>query len=225
MKKYFNVSFQYSESVYCANIAHAETAEDVAAHYSKYEWVKITEAQDYEVESAQRKGMPVVECDHIDTTEPTDTAEAAALAELNARANTRSAWGRGVKEYAAELLEGLFESIRGGWFDLDDLAAPRMVERGILNGAQDWEQYSWGGCSLIYNADIAERLCNPSELKRTGNGAKKPNAREEWLDTQARALFQAAQIVKECAKVAAESIEQEDEPTTTNAHPMTAAAF
>ena len=29
MKKYFNVSFQYSESVYCANIAHAESAEDV----------------------------------------------------------------------------------------------------------------------------------------------------------------------------------------------------
>ena len=31
MKKYFNVSYQYSESVYCANIAHAESAEAVEA--------------------------------------------------------------------------------------------------------------------------------------------------------------------------------------------------
>ena len=36
MKKYYKVSFQYSESVYCANIAHAETAADVEAYYSKY---------------------------------------------------------------------------------------------------------------------------------------------------------------------------------------------
>lgn len=27
MKKYFNVSFQYSDGVFCANIAHAESAE------------------------------------------------------------------------------------------------------------------------------------------------------------------------------------------------------
>ncbi len=61
MKKYFAVSFKYFESVYCSNIAHAETAEAVAAHYSKYEWVDIREAEAHEVETARRKGMPIVE--------------------------------------------------------------------------------------------------------------------------------------------------------------------
>lgn len=42
--KYFNVSFKYSESVYCSNIARAESAADVEAHYSKYEWFKVSEA-------------------------------------------------------------------------------------------------------------------------------------------------------------------------------------
>ena len=61
MKKYFAVSFKYSESVYCSNIAHAETAEAVNAHYSRYEWVSVRECEDYEVETARRKGMPIVE--------------------------------------------------------------------------------------------------------------------------------------------------------------------
>lgn len=104
----------------------------------------------------------------------------------------RGAWARGVAMYAEELLEGLCESVEGGWFAPDDLAAPRLVEKALLNGASDWQQYSWGGAALIYDGDIAERLCNPTELKRTDGGHKRPNAREEWLDTQARALFQAS---------------------------------
>lgn len=62
MKKYFNVSFQYSENVYCANIAHAESAEAVEAHYSKkYEWCKVSEATAADVEEAQRRGKPIIE--------------------------------------------------------------------------------------------------------------------------------------------------------------------
>ena len=112
----------------------------------------------------------------------------------------RSAWDRGVNEYALELLEGLEESISGGWFDAENIAAPRMLEKALLNGAENWKEYSWGGCSLIYDGDIAERLCNPSELKKTHGGERRPNAREEWLDCQARALFQAAARVKNAAR-------------------------
>ena len=62
MKKYFNVSFQYSENVYCANIAHAESAEAVEAHYSaKYEWCKVSEATVADVEEAKRRGKPIIE--------------------------------------------------------------------------------------------------------------------------------------------------------------------
>lgn len=63
MKKYFAVSFQYSESVYCANIAHAETAADVETRYSKYAWVKVSPAAAYEVEEARRRGKPIIEID------------------------------------------------------------------------------------------------------------------------------------------------------------------
>ena len=113
---------------------------------------------------------------------------------------TRSAWTRGVKAYALELVEDLEEAIAHGYFDADDLESPALLERQLLNGASSWDQYSWGGCSLIYNSDIAERLCTPSELKQTRNGERKPNANEEWLDTQARALYQASAAIARAAR-------------------------
>lgn len=114
----------------------------------------------------------------------------------------RSAWERGVKLYAYDLIDSLDEAISGGYFYADDLAAPKLVERALLNGADSWAQYSWGGCSLVYDGDIALRLCTPSELKKTKNGQRKPNATEQWLDTQGRALYQAACLVKMACKEA-----------------------
>lgn len=107
----------------------------------------------------------------------------------------RSAWDKGVTKYALELVEQLGEQINGGYFEELDLTESKKVRAALLNGAADWSQYSRGGCSLIYNSDIAERLCCPSELKKTRNGERRPNSREEWLDVQARALFQAANRV------------------------------
>lgn len=99
----------------------------------------------------------------------------------------RSAWTRGVKAYALELLEGL---------EAEEVGGPlSMVESDLLSGAESWKAYSWGGCSLIYDRDIALRLCTPSELKITRNGERKPNKSEEWLDTQARALYQACRLI------------------------------
>ena len=76
----------------------------------------------------------------------------------------RSAWARGVREYALDLVENLnqYDDI-----DPDDLTSRKLVERYMLDGASDWEQYSNGGCALIYNGDIARRLCTASELKLT----------------------------------------------------------
>lgn len=106
----------------------------------------------------------------------------------------RSAWGRGLTEYANELIDTLEE------YDEDELANASLVRKAMLNGAVNWSDYSWSGCSLIYNGDIAARLATPSELKRTRGGALKPNAHEEWLDTQARALGQAAARVIEAMR-------------------------
>lgn len=107
----------------------------------------------------------------------------------------RSAWSRGVKVYALDLLEELAESIEQGWRDEDELCNRSMIERALLSGASSWNEYSWGGCSLIYDGDIAKRLCTPSELRKTRNGERNPNPREQWLDTQARALFQACNLI------------------------------
>ena len=99
-----------------------------------------------------------------------------------------SAWMRGVREYALELLDTLEEN------KLEPANRSALLE-DVLNGADNWNKYSWGGCSLIYDGDIAERLCTPSELKKTRNGERRPNSSEEWLDTQARALNQAYRML------------------------------
>ena len=67
-----------------------------------------------------------------------------------------------------------------------------MLLDALLNGADNWAQYSWGGCSFIYDGYIADRLCTPSEWKKTNGGLRRPNKNELWLDVQARALRQAA---------------------------------
>ena len=87
-----------------------------------------------------------------------------------------------------ELIDGLECSADYHGRDPETVAE---LKAWMLNGATDWREYSWGGCSLIYDGDIAERLCTPSELKKTRGGERRPNSREEWLDTQARALYQA----------------------------------
>lgn len=127
----------------------------------------------------------------LDALETLDAVETA----LKGRKD-RSAWNKGVTVYALELLEDLREAVEGGYFYPDDLAAPKLLRKALLNGASDWNEYSWGGSSLIYDSDIARRLCSPSELRKTREGERRPNAREEWLDCQARALFQAANRVE-----------------------------
>lgn len=114
---------------------------------------------------------------------------------------TRSAWQRGVKAYAFDLLDDLDEAIEYGNIDLDDLASPKLLTMALLNGADGWASYSWGGSSLIYDRDIAERLCCPSDFKRSHEGQYRPNKYEEWLDTQARALTQASRMI---CRIAAE---------------------
>lgn len=96
------------------------------------------------------------------------------------------AWTKGVYDYAFELLDG---------FDNEDELTSDELEHRLLNGADNWIQYSWAGRSGICDADIATRLCTPSELKRRKNGRLKPNKYEEWKDTQARALKQAYHII------------------------------
>lgn len=95
---------------------------------------------------------------------------------------TRSAWSKGVREYALELADSLYE------LDFEIICNNRLLKKALLNGADSWLQYSEGGCSLIYDSDIAERLCNKSEMKRFNGGLN-------WIKIQADALKQAEELV------------------------------
>lgn len=102
----------------------------------------------------------------------------------------RSAWSKGVKEYALMLLDSDV--------DYNEITNRQELQEALLDGAEDWGKYSWGGGALIYDVDIAVTLCTPSELKRCKDGILIPNKQEQWRDVQARALFQAEILIKSC---------------------------
>ena len=120
------------------------------------------------------------------------------------KAYNRSAWKRGVKEYAHELLDELEEQIDNEYVDIENLESSYMLRKSLLNGAENWKRYSEGGCSLIYDSDIAERLCTQTELTRTNYGERNPSRDETWIDVQGRALGQACYLIMEAFKIIAE---------------------
>lgn len=97
----------------------------------------------------------------------------------------RSAWRRGVRQYAMDLIEDLP--------DFQDLN-PENCRGVLLNGAGSWKEWAYGGCGLVYDCYIAERLCTPSELRKKRGGELEPSSHESWLDVEARAVGQAAAI-------------------------------
>lgn len=117
----------------------------------------------------------------------------------NAKAEpARSYWAKGVKYYAIDLIGDAIDYIK---YDISESLEPANIDSELffLNGAANWKEYSYGGCALCYDSDIAKYLCTSSELKRLTykeGGMKNPNSRENWLDVQARALFQAYQMIK-----------------------------
>ena len=110
------------------------------------------------------------------------------LRKLVAEFKNRSAWKRGVKKYADELLNNLEEKAQlNGRLPKDE----KELKEWMLNGAMDCKDYSYAYCSLKYDSQIAERLCTPSELKKKEGGRLAPNRRDTWLDVQTKALIDA----------------------------------
>ena len=99
----------------------------------------------------------------------------------------RSAWHRGVRQYAMDLIEDLS--------DFQDIT-PENCREILLNGAVSWKEWAYGGNGLVYDHDIAKRLCTPSEIRKKRGGELDPNSRETWLDVEARAVGRAAAAIK-----------------------------
>ena len=94
----------------------------------------------------------------------------------------RSAWDKGVYDYAFDILEPLGD-------ELENVKADTL-----MNGVNTWTDYSYGGCALICDDDIAKRMCTPSEYKKYLNAGlnSKLSDSDYWLgNVQTRALFQA----------------------------------
>lgn len=196
MMKYYHVITERNDE-YISTVAIAENIESVKAYFAVQNVREIIELNAAQVNTISAAVATTI----IDLNTERDNAPAApdygALsetirAELNAR-HDRSAWDKAVTLYALDLLEDIQWSAN----DVERLPLDGAeLEQWALNGANNWHQYSWGGCSLCYDKQIAERVCTPSELKRKHGGAYKPNSRETWLDVQARALYQAIERIR-----------------------------
>ena len=115
------------------------------------------------------------------------------LRKLVAEFPNRSAWKKGVKEYADELLNNLEEKSQlNGRLPKDE----KELKEWLLNGATDCKDYSYTYCSLKYDSQIAERLCTPSEFKRKDGGRIAPSRHDNWFNEQAKALNYACLRIK-----------------------------
>lgn len=144
--KFYKVSFQYSETVFCSNIAEATNAADVEKHYSKYTWVNIEEATSSEVEAAKRKGMPIIKVEHIEEDENTETTEST---------ETEKKGVNTMKKTYAELINEALEMLKND----DDL----FIE--MVNELDSWNGYADG--FRVYAMDEIDELLSctrPSDI-------------------------------------------------------------
>ena len=72
---------------------------------------------------------------------------------------------RAICKYALEILS----YYQNGHKKDDGFDINHTNVKELLSGAKDWQQYSRGGCSLIYTGDIEERIGKGGDLiKRQG---------------------------------------------------------
>lgn len=77
---------------------------------------------------------------------------------IEAEFKPRSKWDHGVKDTALALLDSL---------DMPETVLPDHFGSRralLLNGADNWREYSYGGCALVYNVDIAARFFTPVRI-------------------------------------------------------------
>lgn len=124
-----------------------------------------------------------------------------------------SHWSRAVKDDAINLVNDLFSSdnVHNGIFEgnRSELLASLINHVGCINDKVCFirdpkfrnylHEAVYGGNFLIYDDDIAERYCTPSELKKVtrkdGSIRDHANSSENWLDVQERAIRQAIRLI------------------------------
>jgi len=172
--KFYKVSFQYSETVFCSNIAEAANAADVEKHYSKYTWVNIEEATNSEVEAAKRKGMPIVKVEHIEEDENTETEK---KGEKNMKYNNIAIQ---IKAEAANSLKKRIEAIKAG--------TPERVMKDNLT-AYRWKQYQDGRITFEQAAEIATKRATEKTNKDIERKLARLEAVEQAADLESIEIY------------------------------------
>lgn len=126
-----------------------------------------------------------------------------------------SHWSRAVKDDAINLVTDMLytesDNVHDGIFEGTrcDLLATLINHVGCVNDnvcyirdpkfRHHLHEAVYGGNFLIYDYDIAERYCTPSELKKVtrkdGSIRDHANSCENWLDVQERAIRQAIRLI------------------------------
>lgn len=114
-------------------------------------------------------------------------ANLSTLRGLVSSSSARSAWSRGVRAYALDLLDNIEEMSNYGEY--------LAISEGVaLNGAGCWSNYAAGGCGLVYTSAILERLCTASELRRLNRSGRSDI---DAIEIEGRALLQAWRLIAE----------------------------
>ncbi|MBO7673628.1 MAG: hypothetical protein J6S63_01305 [Atopobiaceae bacterium] len=130
---------------------------------------------------------------------------------IGRNADKRTYYRRAIMHDALEMIDNLDAR---DVLELDNFDA---LETRLLNGADStiklfcgsldghrleaWRVYSWGGCALVYNEDIARHYLTPSEFRKYEKRRDSSTAPGgvELLEVQARALLSACRLIKKSA--------------------------
>lgn len=119
-------------------------------------------------------------------------ANLSTLRGLVSSSSARSAWSRGVRAYALDLIDNIEDMSNYNINNYGEYLA--ISEEVALNGASDWFNYAAGGCGLVYSHAIASRLMTAGELRRYEAGKLSDL---DLIACEGRALFQAWRLIAE----------------------------
>lgn len=105
----------------------------------------------------------------------------------------RTAWEKGVRACADDLFSDYIKKALG-ILDIE-VRIGKITEADLLRGVPNWNRYSRGGMALVSNMDICRRFCTKAVFKKRMGGLVQPPTGGDWLDLQAKALAEAAQLV------------------------------
>lgn len=110
----------------------------------------------------------------------------------------RGQWNKTIAYYADFLLDSYIDICK--WRADQNEAIPALSLDVVLDGALGWHQYSYGGCALVYDGDIAKTVFTPAQFTKWEQGRKVTD--EPMLDIQARALAAGWRVLKSAKRYA-----------------------